>query len=1102
MKMNFVLSTTTDYAMQKALLKVVESAEKDVFGEYIVVAPETKTLEVERFLLENSKTHSFANIYIYSFSRLLKRIQIKPVFPLSKEAGVMIVRNLVMALSADLNCYKKTAGTVGFAENIYETLQQLKSSAISPIELSETAKNCPTALRIKLEDIALIYDAYENYLGEELVDPSDKLSMLEGQIEISDRIKNSHIFVVGFDALTANACSVIKGFVKNALSVTVSASFIHKDKKNSHIADNEVYEHLKAVAESLHIKYEPEFYEKPLKDDFKQICDNLYSYPIEKQKTKGNLMLMGFPNFETEAKKVASLIKQDIINGKCRYKDNCVYVADADIVNIMSSAFEEFDIPYFVAEPFEFESHELFVFIKLLFLIIRRNMEAEDVLRFARSGLIGLDYEMVDDFENYVLKYGINHNKFLKPFTFGAGLVSSQNAEEIRVAICDIIKEFANVYSETMTIGEISSAVLKFFEDFKMETKLKLLEEKQAGLNKQRHAYASKQAYNKAVEVLAMLSQFLGEQKAKLEDFYTLLISGLESADISLLPLNIDMVQIVSSPDGLYQIKNLYVVGASDGTFPKREQDLGLIQDAEIGALEGISEKKIEPTIKTINRRERFKVFELLQLPTQKLTISFSEHASGGEEVKMSALLQSLASIFLDKDGNEFPIYKLYNAFDGEEQIVSNLKDFAIKLGTKRVALNYLSEVLAKYRQGIDYSQGTYLVHSLYKALEDDFDENTKKWFNNINQEEAIKKINNAKDLFFPKGTTSISQIERYFACPFEHFATYGLKLKEKELASMRALDVGDILHEVAEKFVNFINSRNNIDIKKVASNLLKGVLSKEKYSEEDNRILINILESEAVRLCENLYAEIDNSLLKPQATEKWFGKDGEYKGIVLNEKENIELVGKIDRIDESDKYYRLIDYKTGKIESSAEDIYYGRKLQLALYLSALNDVKKIPAGVLYFPIRNEFADGKDKAPEAYKMKGFILNDAEAILSMDKSICYESPKSRFISPVLNSGKEVVKKGEISFRKNESLLTDGQMKSMASYAVAVSSKAVEEMLGGYVEPSPYRRSSKMACDHCSFKNVCGILSKDFASVREPSLSNAKDFYQGEKLWDKK
>ena len=48
---------------------------------------------------------------------------------------------------------------------------------------------------------------------------------------------------------------------------------------------------------------------------------------------------------------------------------------------------------------------------------------------------------------------------------------------------------------------------------------------------------ATEQAKKKAYDVLNMLGQFLGGRKLKLDELYTLLISGLESADINLLPL-------------------------------------------------------------------------------------------------------------------------------------------------------------------------------------------------------------------------------------------------------------------------------------------------------------------------------------------------------------------------------------------------------------------------------------------------------------------------------------------------------------------------------------------------------------------------------------
>lgn len=1090
MKMDFVLSTTTEYAMKLGLIDVLKRAEKNKFQDFIVIAPETKTLLMERFLLENSKENAFSNIYIYSFNRLLKRLQNKNIHPLSKEAGVMIVRNLIMSNQDKLVCYKKTAGTIGFAENIYETIQQLKSSGISPIELLEASKKCSTALKIKLEDISFIYEEYENYLGEELVDPSDKLEMLEAQVIQSERISASEIYVLGFDSITTNACSVIKSLVKQAKRVCVSACYIDSKQKNSHIADNEVYEHLKKVADSLKIKYEPIFKEKPLFQDFKHLKKNLFAYPQEKTKTCGNIKMFGATNVDVEAKKIASLIKEDILLNKGRYKDNCVFLANENSLNNIKTAFEEYEIPYFSANPFEFESHQLFIFIKLLFLLVRKNMEQEDVINFSKCALLELENEKTDDFENYVLKYGINHNKFLKPFKFMDYEERYKHSEEVRGEIEKVIKDFYLTYNENLSVSEIVELIFKFLENFNIEQRLENLKNKQHQFNQERDKKATEQAYQKLKEVLEMLAQFLGSEKVKLDEFYTLLISGLESADISLLPLSIDSVQIVTSSDGLYNIKNLYVMGASEGKFPKREQDLGLIQDNEIASIEGVNEKKIEPTIKTINRRERFKVYELLQLPTNKLILSFSERNLKGEEEKMSSIMQSISNLFYDDENNELLVEKVYN--------VNQIDDEKIiyRLGNKQNALKYLAEQVSNYKNGKDYDQGLNFISALYCELKDDLDDELKNLFENINLEKQFGEIKNAENLFFPKKTTSISQLEKYFSCPFQHFASYGLRLKDREKSSMRALDVGDIIHEVAEKFVNIAKNKKEINVEKTAVNLLRNVLSDEKYSEDENRVLINITENETIRLCNALYNELNASNFVPYATEKWFGNKGDFKGVMLNEKYGIELVGKIDRIDVTDKYYRIIDYKTGKIDSRPEDIYYGKKLQLALYLSAISEINKQPAGVLYFPIKNEYAESKEKASEVYKMKGFMLSDVDAVLSMDKNLSKENPKSKYVFPEVKTSS---KNDEIEFKSNSSLLNKEELENLSSYAIKVSENAINEILEGYVKPSPYKSLGQLPCEYCEYRKVCGIISEDYRTAREPINKNAKDFYKGENLW---
>ena len=713
--------------------------------------------------------------------------------------------------------------------------------------------------------------------------------------------------------------------------------------------------------------------------------------------------------------------------------------------------------------------------------------------------MLFLDKNEVDDFENYVLKYGVNHNKFIKPFIYSEVSEETINAEKIRQQVFQVVTLFIKNYKDNLTAGQIVNNLKLFFNEFDMQQRLDALEKEQEELQEQRHAEATKQVYSKANEVLDMLDQFIGNVQLSIDQFYTLLISGLSASDISLLPLGVDQVQIVTNSEGVYEAKDLYIVGATDGKFPKREQDLGLISDTEIVKLEGINEKKIEPTIRTINRRERFSVYQLLQSPTENLIISFADRLANGEETQMSSLIQSISALF-EEDNHGLTIYRFDNPYlEGEE--VSTL-DFARSLGSIQNAENYLSNAFTKYKLGKKYPVSTNKISSLYEAIKCYVNREKLRLFEEINFVKQPEKLENASQLFFKKGTTSISELENYFSCPFKHFCDFGLNIKEREKSSMRALDVGDIMHAVAEKFVNFAVKNPGVNVDKFALNTLENLLANEKYSEENNRVLINMLKSEVVRLCRALKQEIDISTFKTFSTEQWFGGKGKLKGIKISDNPNVEIVGKIDRIDQTGQYYRLIDYKTGKIESAPSDIYYGVKLQLAIYLNAVEDVKRKPAGVLYFPIHNEFADGKDKAKDLYKMRGFILSEPDAILKMDNTLSFDNPKSLFIFPTLSTSQKNKASGELVFKENMGLLSKQEIKSISDYAKALASLAVKEILEGYITPTPYKTTKFFFFNFCKDKNVCGILSLEYKTAREPEIENIEEFYKGGRLWETK
>lgn len=1107
MKMDFILSETDNGAMENALSYLAEISCQQKHQDFIVIAPETKTLYVERCLLDSVKNNAFSNIYIYSFNRLLKKIQTVKKLPLSKQGGVMIVRNIIMKNQDNLVCYKKTARTAGFAESIYDTIQQLKSSGVSPEEIFLASEKLSSALKIKLKDISLIYSEYEKYIGENMLDLNDRLEMLEKESENSDFIKNSNIFVVGFDSLTANMVSAIKSFVKTAKSVTVSASFMHPDNKNSHISENEVFSHYKKIADSLHIKYNPKFVSQKLSAEFEHLKKHLYSYPLVTQQIQGNIEIFGAPGVKNECEVVASKIKASVLQNKRRYGEIYCYLANPEMQDYLTEQLDNFGVPYFVSMPYQEENHQFYLFLKSLFTLSKKNLDSDEVIKFARNNLLFLDSSKVDDFENYVLKYGTSYTKFLTPFEYGKDKPEfNANAEEIRKVVADTFILFAQRISDKKTTEEIVLSLLEFFEDFKMQDKLKQLEAVQEGLGEQREAFATKQIYLKTTEVLQMLSQFLGEQTMTLDEFYTLLVSGLEADDISLLPLGVDQVQIVCSKDSIYKAKDLYVLGATDGCFPKREMDLGLISDNEITALEGLNEKKIEPTIRSINRRERFQMYQLV-LSAKNLCISFSDRLANGEEAKMSSLASMIVFLLTDNQKPYAPkrYYRCYDdAFLENGQV--DFKKLLYLLGSKENAIQFLAESVVKHQNAIS-DVPIEVISKLYYLLKEDLDDDLKQLFNQVNILKDFETLKNANQLFFKNQTTSISELESYFSCPFKHFVKYGLRLKERELSSMKALDVGDIMHACAEHFMNYAVKHQNFNIEKIAIKTLEKVLENEKYSKEDNLLLLNILKKEVVRLCNALYDEMSVSDFKTVFTEEWFGSGGRFEGIEVSKNPKIDIVGKIDRIDQAimqdgTQYYRIIDYKTGKIEANPADIYYGKKLQLAIYLDAIKSEKLNPAGVLYFPIHNEYADGKDKSESVYRCKGYILKDKDVVLKMDKTLGFDNPKSKYISAEISTKKENVKSEIIEFNNNGSMLCKEEIKSISTYAKKLAEKAVKEILEGYIKPTPFKRStSEKPCEYCEFKNICGINKNQDKWTRESTIENVKDFYKGGNTWDK-
>ena len=203
----------------------------------------------------------------------------------------------------------------------------------------------------------------------------------------------------------------------------------------------------------------------------------------------------------------------------------------------------------------------------------------------------------------------------------------------------------------------------------------------------------------------------------------------------------------------------------------------------------------------------------------------------------------------------------------------------------------------------------------------------------------------------------SITQLEMYGKCPFQYFATNVLRLRQPEDESEQfpSLEKGDLLHHILYEYFDQRRDRHpisNCDDQEFATELeclltiAQNHLNKLPYSGlfweiEKERILGN--ETREGILPRFLIQERNRHLdVKPKFFEVAFGQIGRGRDFADRELVSSEPVqigdvnifGKIDRIELGEDIFVIGDYKTGKQIPRIIDIVEGRSLQLPIYLA------------------------------------------------------------------------------------------------------------------------------------------------------------------------
>ncbi|RDY23408.1 helicase-exonuclease AddAB subunit AddB [Romboutsia maritimum] len=1121
MGLKFVLGRGGSGKSTYFLEEIKKLVQNDEVAPIIMLVPEQYTFEMEKRISKlflGEQKDKFLRTRVLSF-KTMSSIVFSNVGGLTdvninSSGKAMIVYKAIESVSSNLSIFSKSASQSGFVSSISEMISELKQYNITGDMLEHISADVSNeTLSLKLKDIGKIYNKFEEMLHENYIDSQDLLNSLADKIELCDCFDGCYIYIDEFTGFTPNQYRVIKSLLSKAKEVNISLTVdnvnsIRYVKSDAFSRTKFTYEKLVKMCNEECINLLPSINlnSGPIKrfinnKELQHLEKNYNSYPYKTYEDHTrNIKIKEFNNLYSEVEEIAKEIVHLVRDKNIRYKDITIATRDLNRYDfLVHSIFNEYNIPNFIDKKREAKTNPIVVLIISALEMKNRRYSYETMFRYLKSGLIGINNEDVSLLENYVLANGIRGKKWFEeswnyPINYNYSREEETEYEkQLKVRINEIkdkvlhpIKILQDKLKGKNKVSDICKYVYEFLLDIDMENTIEFLIESFKNRGELDIANQYSQVWNIVIDILDQMVEIMGDETISLDKFIKLISLGFDEYELGLVPPSIDQV-LVSSVDRMKNpnTKYLYLVGTTDGIFPLISKDKGILSDNDRETLE---EKGVEVDIdsKTKTFEEQFLVYKAITSTTENLIVTYPISDHEGKTLRPSVIISRLKKIFTNIDNKSYLIDENKKTND------EILNKITVKAPTFNALINEIKKFdeskkinniwLDIYRYYLGDEEYSHIVKKVIKGLS---------YTNQVDKvkEEQLKKL-------YQNNLLSVSRLEKYAQCPFAYFIQYGLKAKERKEYSFTAPDLGTFIHNILDTFSKSLSKDNlqwrDIDEKYIRTNvsiIVDEIVSKIPgyilNSSERYKYLAYRLKNMLIAAISIISEQIKQGSFEPIDYEVGFGVKGKYPPIkiVLDNGQEINLIGQIDRVDEfeegNDKYIRIVDYKSGNKSLSLSDIYYGLQLQLMVYLDAIletanNQTGNLnPAAILYCRIDDpivKFDEDQDDeiVREAIlkdlRMKGLIIKDAHIIKEMDNSLANGERSSSLIIPA-----NLTKDGGIG--KNTSGVSYDEFEVIRKYVKSTIKDLCEDMVSGNINIEPFKNKNVTSCDYCSYSSIC-------------------------------
>lgn len=1005
-------------ALSVALEKLKEIISSNEAGgkNTVVFCEDRLTLAAERTVC--AAVGGTFNVSVYTLARFLSSERGKRSNVLSSQGSAMAIRRIIEDNKGSLKLFGKFSAAAS-AGAVYDTIALLYSSKISADELKEARAD--GLLESKLSDISLIYSEYDAYLAASgKTDRNAYLGELPAVICESQKIADSEVIFLGFQSFTRSSSECVRAAMRTAKNVC--GLFIGGAEE---IYVNEGAATFEGIAEEFGgAEYErAQSTLSPAAEALRRGLFNPESFFSGEPHITDKVHIFEAADEDEEIEFIAASIKKHVLDGNVRYGKISVMLPDvAASERRIERIFSEYRIPYYADRRHALSEHSVCAFILGYLACVNSGCALRDVDAVISSPLFPESRDDRDAYRNYALR--------LADFRGGVKREPKKEILELMKFNYDAVQRVRSTFLRGLkhlpakgNPSQITAGIKALLSDFGVQDKLQRLKESFCDSYPTASEFSGR-VYEAALSVVDEAEAVLGGAYMPLNEYVKILKSGFAAAEISLIPPKADAVfvgDVAATANTGSEV--LFAACLTDGV-PKTSSDTSLLTDGEIAVLERVN-LDISPKIRQVNMRRREQT--ALNLCAFKNTLYLSYPARvGGEESGASEIVAYASAIFATKNGAVKPL---------------NMK--RLKQSFSAVPY-YCCEKLPALKK-LNSEPSAEAAATIYKVLEDN---GFKAEADAALRTPQRAGVSYGRELFVTYDSVSPTALETYYSCPYRNFMQQGLKLQEREEGAMRPLDTGNFIHTVLQKLAPDIGTCLNSDEARArAGEAARKLLGSGAYSSltdsKSGQYTADELVKEAAEVTAGMYEQLANSQFKVENTE-WRCEINLDGGVRVN--------GRIDRVDGCGDMVRIIDYKTGTVDSSVTKYYMGLKLQLPLYLTAAAAGRRA-VGAYYFPASVEY---RPKADGVFRLQGFMDGSDEVVAVSDTTL-QPKQKSAYFDAYL-SGKRI-----------DSAMDNDIFTDFLQYSELIARKGAREMIGGNIAPSP----AEDACKYCRMGGSCNF-----------------------------